>query len=67
MNLEKKPEITDLFRIGEQYGLFGIVRVNKVEDYGSFIKELYETEDIEDTWTNFVLDELVEYTNFKLY
>jgi hypothetical protein len=35
----------------------------EVEDYGSFIKELYETEDIEDTWTNFVLDELIIYTN----
>jgi len=67
LRLENKKEITDLFRIGEQYGLFAIVRVKKVSDYGKFIKDLYETEDIEDTFTNFVLDELKPYTNFKLY
>ena len=67
LRLENNRKITNLFRIGEQYGLFAIVRVKEVEDYGSFIKELYETEDIEDTWTNFVLDELAEYTNFRLY
>lgn len=62
--LENKKEITDLFRIGEQYGLFAIVRVKKVSDYGKFIKELYDTEEIEDTFTNFVLDELKPYTHF---
>ncbi len=65
--LEKKQEITHLFRIGEQYGLFAIVRVRNIEDYASFIKYLYETEEIEDTFTIFVLDELKPYTNFKFY
>ena len=64
LKLEKKNEITDLFRIGEQYGLFAIVRVEKIEDYALFIKDLYDTGEIEDTFTNFVLDELKPYTNF---
>ncbi len=67
INLMKKEEISDLYRIGEQYGLFAIVRVKKVEDYALFIRNLYETEEIEDTFTNFVLDELKTYTNFVLY
>jgi len=67
INLMKKEEISDLYRIGEQYGLFAIVRVKKVEDYALFIRRLYETEEIEDTFTNFVLDELKTYTNFVLY
>ncbi|MFX1321849.1 MAG: Lrp/AsnC ligand binding domain-containing protein [Promethearchaeota archaeon] len=67
LKLEKKQEITHLFRIGEQYGLFAIVRVRNIEDYAYFIKYLYETEEIEDTFTIFVLDELKPYTNFKFY
>jgi DNA-binding Lrp family transcriptional regulator len=67
LKLEKKQEITHLFRIGEQYGLFAIVRVRDIEDYATFIKYLYETEEIEDTYTIFVLDELKPYTNFKIY
>jgi len=67
LKLEKNLNITDLFRIGEQYGLLAIVRVKNIEDYGTFIKDLYETEEIEDTWTNFVLDELIPHTNFIFY
>jgi Lrp/AsnC family leucine-responsive transcriptional regulator len=63
LKLEKIAQITDLFRIGEQFGLFAIVRVKKIEDYAQFIRGLYE-EEIEDTYTNFVLDELIPYTNF---
>ncbi len=59
--------ITDLFRIGEQYGLFAIVRVKKIEDYANFIRDLYISEEIEDTYTNFVLDELKPYTNFLVF
>jgi DNA-binding Lrp family transcriptional regulator len=67
LGLESKNEITDLFRIGEEYGLLAIVRVKKVEDYSNFIRNLYLNEEIEDTFTNFVLDELNPYTNFKIY
>ena len=65
--LENNKNITDLFRIGEQYGLLAIVRVKKVEEYGNFIRDLYLTEEIEDTFTHFVLDELKTYTNFLIF
>lgn len=65
--LEKNQYITDLFRIGEQYGLFAIIRVKKVEDYAEFIKTLYDTKEIEDTFTYFVLDELLPFQNFIIY
>jgi len=67
LNLENNSFITDLFRIGEQHGLFAIVRVKKVEDYAKFIKILYQSDEIEDTFTSFVLDELKTYTNFVIY
>ncbi len=67
LNLEKSSYITDLFRIGEQHGLFAIVRVKKVEEYADFIKNLYQSDEIEDTFTSFVLDELKTYTNFVIY
>ncbi len=65
--LENNKNITDLFRIGEQYGLLAIVRVKKIEEYGNFIRQLYLTEEIEDTFTHFVLDELKLYTNFLIF
>ena len=64
IRLDMNKNITDLFRIGEQYGLFAIVRVKRIEDYATFIKDLYSSEEIEDTYTNFILDELIPYTNF---
>ena len=67
LSLEKSSFITDLFRIGEQHGLFAIVRVKKVEEYADFIKKLYLSDEIEDTFTSFVLDELKTYTNFVIY
>ncbi len=67
LSLVRRDEIVYLFRMGEQYGLLAIVRVKKIEDFGDFIKNLYESEDMEDTYTNFVLDELKPYTNFKLF
>jgi len=66
-NIERSKYITNLFRIGEQYGLLAIVRVKEIDDYGTFIKNLYETEEIEDTFTNFALDELKPFTNFTLF
>ncbi len=66
LKLEKKPEITDLYRIGSEFGLFAIIRTKKIEDYGKIIRSLYITEEIEDTFTNFVLDEQILFTNFKI-
>jgi DNA-binding Lrp family transcriptional regulator len=67
LRLDMNKNITDLFRIGEQYGLFAIVRVKKIEDFANFIRDLYSSEEIEDTFTNFVLDELKPYTNFLIF
>ncbi|MDX1797996.1 MAG: hypothetical protein R3255_05055 [Candidatus Lokiarchaeia archaeon] len=67
LRLERNKNITDLFRIGEQYGLFAIIRVKEIENYAMFIRELYISEEIEDTYTNFVLDELIPYTNFLIF
>jgi len=67
LSLVNNQYIKDLYRIGEEYGLFAIVRVKKIGDYGILIKDLYDTEEVEDTFTNFVLDELKPYTNFVLY
>ena len=69
LKLEKRKEITDLFRIGENYGLLAIVRVKEIENYGEFIKDFYASEDvgIEDTFTNFVLDERKNFTNFIIH
>ncbi|NVM38025.1 MAG: hypothetical protein HWN81_20695 [Candidatus Lokiarchaeota archaeon] len=67
LRLDMNKNITDLFRIGEQYGLFAIVRVKKIEEYAPFIRDLYSSEEIEDTYTNFVLDELKPYVNFSVF
>ncbi len=67
LKLDMNKNITDLFRIGEQYGLFAIVRVKKIEEYAAFIRDLYSSEEIEDTYTNFVLDELKPYVNFLFF
>jgi DNA-binding Lrp family transcriptional regulator len=67
LRLERNKNITDLFRIGEQYGLFAIIRVKEIEDYATFIRDLYISEEIEDTYTNFVLDELKPYSNFIIF
>ncbi|MFX1419726.1 MAG: Lrp/AsnC ligand binding domain-containing protein [Promethearchaeota archaeon] len=67
LRLDKNKNITYLFRIGEQYGLFAIVRVKNIDDYATFIRDLYTSEEIEDTYTNFVLDELKPYVNFSIF
>ncbi|TXT61154.1 MAG: putative HTH-type transcriptional regulator [Promethearchaeota archaeon] len=66
LDLEKKKELTHLYRIGSQFGLFGIVRVKQIQDYAGFLQELYNTNEVEDTFSNFVLDERIPFTNFSL-
>ncbi|MBD3195253.1 MAG: hypothetical protein GF317_09370 [Candidatus Lokiarchaeota archaeon] len=63
-DLVKKPEITDLYRIGTEFGIFSIIRVKEIDDYGIFLQDLYDSGEIEDTYTNFVLDERIPFTNF---
>ena len=66
LDLEKQEEITHLYRIGSQFGLFGIVRVKQIKKYAVFLQKLYKTDEVEDTFSNFVLDERIPYTNFLL-
>ncbi|MFO8018502.1 MAG: Lrp/AsnC family transcriptional regulator [Promethearchaeia archaeon] len=62
IKLEQNKNITDLFRIGD--GLFAIVRIKKIKDYNSFLGKLYKTYHIEDTFSTFILNEHIPYTNF---
>lgn len=55
--LTPMDEITDLYRIGEDYGLLAITRVSNVSQYNSLLLRLYASEDIIDTYTIVVLDE----------
>jgi Lrp/AsnC family leucine-responsive transcriptional regulator len=55
--LAPMPEIFDLYRTGEEYGLLATVRVKDVSDYNSFLLRLYESKGIMDTYTNAVLEE----------
>ena len=65
LKLEQNEYITDLYRIGD--GLFAIVRVPLIKDYNSFMAGLYSTYQIEDTFSTFILNEHIPYTNFKIY
>ncbi|MFW5895184.1 MAG: winged helix-turn-helix transcriptional regulator [archaeon] len=65
LKLEQNKHITDLFRIGE--GLFAIVRVKQIKNYDLFLGNLYNTYHIEDTFSTFILNEHIPYTNFKLF
>jgi DNA-binding Lrp family transcriptional regulator len=49
-------EITDLYRTGEDYGLFFILRVGDVSAYNSFLLKLYQSKEIIDTHTTLVLE-----------
>jgi len=55
--LASMPEIFDLYRTGEEYGLLATVRVKEVSEYNSFLLRLYDSKDIIDTYTTLVLEE----------
>jgi len=55
--LASMPEISDLYRTGEEYGLLTILRVKDVSEYNSFLLRLYDSKDILDTYTTLVLEE----------
>jgi len=55
--LASMPEIFDLYRTGEEYGLLATVRVKDVSEYNSFLLRLYDSKDIIDTYTTLVLEE----------
>jgi len=55
--LTSMPEIFDLYRTGEEYGLLATVRVKNESEYNSFLLRLYNSKDIIDTYTTLVLEE----------
>jgi len=56
-SLAPMPEISDLYRTGEEYGLLAILRVKGVSEFNSFLVRLYDSSDIIDTYTTLVMEE----------
>jgi DNA-binding Lrp family transcriptional regulator len=56
-NLASMPEIFDLYRTGEEYGLLATVRVTDISEYNSFLLRLYDSSDLIDTYSTLVLEE----------
>ncbi|MEX2683465.1 MAG: hypothetical protein Q6373_017950 [Candidatus Sigynarchaeota archaeon] len=55
--LAPKDEIVDLYRTGEEYGLFAVVRTSSISDYRQFLEAMYRTGKIQDTISTLVIDE----------
>jgi len=55
--LAAMPEISDLYRTGDEYGLLAILRVRDVSEYNAFLLRLYDSRDVIDTYTTLVLEE----------
>ena len=55
--LASMPEVTDLYRTGEEYGLLAFVRVRDTADFNSLLLRLYGSRDVLDTFTTLVLEE----------
>jgi DNA-binding Lrp family transcriptional regulator len=52
-----KGEIVELYRTGEEYGLFAIARTSSIAGYRQFLESLYKTGKIQDTISTLVIDE----------
>jgi DNA-binding Lrp family transcriptional regulator len=55
--VSNKKKVWDLHRTGEEYCLFATVRTASVNEYNSFLRALYENEDILDTKSQISLEE----------
>lgn len=55
--LASMPQIFDLYRTGEEYGLLATVRVKDIPEYNSFLLRLYDSRDLMDTYSTLVLEE----------
>ena len=53
-------EITDLYRTNEDYGLLAFVLVRDVNNYNSFLTQLYDTTNVIDTYSTLVLENQTE-------
>ncbi len=58
-NLIRSPQIVDLYRTGEEAGLFAVVRTNSLGQYNTFIKDLYSRYSILNTYTTVVIEEQI--------
>jgi DNA-binding Lrp family transcriptional regulator len=56
-HLASMPQIFDLYRTGEEYGLLATVRVGDISEYNSFLLRLYDSRDLMDTYSTLVLEE----------
>ena len=54
--LAPMKEITDLYRTNEDYGLLAFVLVRDVNNYNSFLTQLYNTTKVIDTYSTLVLE-----------
>jgi DNA-binding Lrp family transcriptional regulator len=54
--LAPMKEITDLYRTNEDYGLLAFVLVRDVNNYNSFLTQLYNTTNVIDTYSTLVLE-----------
>ena len=55
--LSKQPQIYDLYRTGENYGLLAIIRTADIDSFNTLIQNLYTDSRILDTHTTLVLEE----------
>ncbi|MFX1296483.1 MAG: Lrp/AsnC family transcriptional regulator [Promethearchaeota archaeon] len=59
--LSNQPEISDLYRTGENYGILAIIRTKNIKNYNQFLQKLYTDSRILDTHTTLVLEERKKY------
>ena len=55
--IAKMPEVWDLHRTSEEFSLFATVRTSSVDGYNSFLRRLYQSEDVLDTQSQISLEE----------
>jgi Lrp/AsnC family leucine-responsive transcriptional regulator len=55
--LTAMPQISDLYRTGEEYGLLTTVRVRDAPEFNAFLLRLYDSKEIIDTYSTLVLEE----------
>jgi len=55
--LTSMPQISDLYRTGEEYGLLATVRVRDASEFNDYLLKLYDSKDIIDTYSTLVLEE----------
>ena len=52
-----EPNVIDLYRTGEDFGLFAVIRAKNLFEFKNFIYHLYSGFKILDTFTTVVVDE----------